>query len=429
MTKRTSDAMVPDTAQGEFAAHWRVVAASSVGMGVGLTMFSLVQSLFVNPMQAEFGWSRGDIANATGAVFLGALSAPLVGQAIDRLGVRRVVFASMLGTALGFVALAMIAPAIWTYYAAFAFLVVMGAGTTPISFSRAVSTWFDKGLGLALAITLSGVSLSAFLLPPILAYVIADLGWRAGYLLLAALPLTIGLPISWLWLVERRTKAPGERTCSVGLSARAALADRRFWILGLAVTLVTMPAISLASQLAPLLTDKGFSASIAAQLLSVFAVAVLGGRLVVGWFIDRYWAPGVAAVTLAVTSGGAFMLVGPAHDFWWTTAAVALLGIAQGAEINLIGFLIARYFGMRAFSSIYGNLNVVFGFSIAAGAVLFGHLYDLYGNYDAVLQIAGGSLLASAMTFPLLGRYPDWPEQILTNADNCPTKIGSEADS
>ncbi len=406
-------ATAPNSAIGEFAAHWRVVAASSAGMGVGLTMFSLVQSLFVNAMQAEFGWSRGDIALATGAVFLGALTAPLVGMAIDRLGVRPVVFTGMIGTALGFIALSMIGPAIWTYYAAFAFLVLVGAGTTPISFSRAISTWFDKGLGLALAITLSGVSLSALVLPPILAYVIANLGWRAGYLVLAGLPAVIGLPISWFWLVERRVRTPSEAAPVDGLSAGAALANRRFWILSLAVTLVTMPAISLASQLAPLLTDKGFSEGVAAQLLSVFAAAVLVGRIVVGQLIDRFWAPGVAAVTLAFTASGAFMLIGPAQDFWWAACAVALLGIAQGAEINLLGFLIARYFGMRAFSAIYGNLNVVFGLAIAAGAVLFGQLYDRFGSYDLALQIAGGSLLASAATFLMLGRYPDRVDELI----------------
>lgn len=396
------------SAAAEFSAHWRVVAASSVGMGVGLTMFSYVQSIFVTEMQHAFGWTRGDMAFAMAALLLGALTAPLLGWLIDRWGVRRVVLVSMACTALCLALLAAVSAAIWTYYLAFCLLIVLGSGTTPISYARAVSTWFDKGLGLALAIALSGVSLAAFVLPPVLTAVIGQFGWRAGYLFLAALPLLIGLPISALWLFER-ADAPviGAVGPPVqGMSAGQALRDRRFWIMALAITLVTVPAISLASQLQPLLTDKGFSPATAASLLSLFALSVLAGRIVIGQLFDRFWAPGVACGILLISSIGAFLLIGPGGSYGACALSLMLLGMAQGAEINLQGFLIARYFGMRSFSAIYGNLNVVFGLAIAAGAVMFGKLYDLYGNYDLGLRIGGCFLIGSALLFPMMGRYP-----------------------
>jgi predicted MFS family arabinose efflux permease len=401
--------MAERAAGAEFAAHWRVVAASSLGMGVGLTMFSFIQSIFVSEMQRAFGWSRGDMAFAMAGLLIGALTAPLLGMLIDRYGVRPVVLVSMTCSGLCFALLAAINAHIWTYYLAFNLLIVLGSGTTPISYARAVSSWFDKGLGLALAVALSGVSVTAFLLPPLLTAVIAAYGWRAGYLFLALLPLLIGVPITWFWLFERA--APDKhapRPAETGVSAAQALRDRRFWIMALAVTLVTVPAISLSSQLQPLLTDKGFSPATAANLLSLFALSVLAGRIVIGQLFDRFWAPGVACATLAVASGGAFLLIGPGGSFGVCALSLMLLGIAQGAEINLLAFLIARYFGTRSFSAIYGNLNVVFGLSIAAGAVMFGKLYDTYGNYDLGLRIAGWFLLGSAALFPLMGRYPEW---------------------
>lgn len=405
------------TALQEFSSHWRIVAASSLGMGVGLTMFSFLQSLFVTEMQSAFGWSRGDIALAMAALLLGALTAPIVGAAIDRFGARRVILISTFATAISFASLSLVTAQIWTYYLCFTVLVLVGAGTTPISYTRAVSTWFDKGLGLAIAIALSGVSLTAFLLPPVLTEVIAYYGWRAGYLFLAALPLLFGLPVIYFWLFERHgPRAVSTDTPQFGITAKAALKDRRFWIMCLAITLVTVPAISMTSQLQPLLTDKGFSNRDAAQLMSIFAISVLFGRLLVGRLMDMFWAPGIAFVILAVTSSGAFLLIGPSVSFAAAAFSLMLLGVAQGAEINLLAFLIARYFGTRAFSAIYGNVNVVFGLAIAAGAVMFGELYDIYSNYDLALQISGFFLIGSAVLFLMMGRYPDWAQDEPANA-------------
>lgn len=390
----------------EFAAHWRVVVAASSGMAVSLAMFNVVQSLFVKEMQTSFGWSRGDISLALAALIPAALTAPLVGRAIDRYGVRRVVFLCTIGMSMAALGLACITSAIWTYYLAFTMLLLLGAGTTPISYTRVVSTWFRKGLGLAIGITLSGLSITAFVMPPFLTYIIATYGWRAGYAVLAILPIMIGLPTAYFWLHERQNAQNDTPIDEDGLTAMQALKSSRFWIMCIAISLVSVPAISLSTQLQPLLTDKGFNDNSAAFLLSIFGVAVLVGRLIVGRLIDRYWAPGIACITLLLTSGGAFMLIGAKQDFTLAALSLTMLGFAQAAEVNLLAFLIARYFGTRHFSAIYGNINIFFGLSIAAGAIMFGKLYDSDHNYDRGLAIAGGCLIASGLLFPLMGRYP-----------------------
>jgi MFS family permease len=401
-------------ADSEFAGGWRAVAAGAVGMGTGVTMFSYLQSMFVTDMQEAFGWTRGEINLAMGVILIAALVAPLVGMAIDRIGVRPIVFFSTIATSAAFAALSAITADITSYYLAFGALILLGAGTTPITYTRAISSWFDKQLGIALAIALSGVSITALILPPILDQVIDTFGWRAGYGFLALLPLLLAMPTTWFWLHERaRPRTPlSAAEQSSGLSATEALMDRRFWIMAVAISFVTVPAIALATQLQPLLTDKGFTATEAAWLLSVFATAVLLGRVGFGLLIDRFWAPGMACGTLLAASVGTKLLMGGTADFAIAATGLVLLGIAQGAELNLLAYLIARYFGLRAFATIFGYINVIFGFAIAAGAVVIGQLYDAYGNYDLALGLCGGCLLGSAILFPLMGRYPEpWEGQ------------------
>jgi MFS family permease len=399
----------PQTLREEFAAHWRVLIASTLGVAFGVSMFSFLISIFTDPLHASFGWSREAITNGAAGLLLGALTAPLVGLAIERFGVRPVVFVCGIATSACFVALSLLGPNIWGFYIALNVLFVVGGGTTPISFAWAISSWFRKGLGLALAITLSGVSVSGFILPPILSPIIAHQGWRAGFLFLAAVPFFTYLPIAWFWLRERaRTGPVANPEAASGVSLGGALGSTRFWVMAAAIALVTMPALSIMSVLGPLLADRGFSPETAAWLISGLAVSVLIGRLIVGYLSDRLWAPGVAAIVLIVASAGPFLLRDAHGAVGQALFALVLIGLAQGAEINLLAFLIARYFGNRHFSSIYGAINVVFGMAIAAGVISFAMLYHADGNYDRALVVAGVCLIVSGLLFPLMGRYPQF---------------------
>ena len=399
---------IPANAREEFAAHWRVVAAATIGVAFGISSFSFVMSQFVDPMRASFGWSREAITNGAAGLLLGALTAPLVGMAIDRWGVRRVVFVSSMLSSLAFMGLAALGSSIWGYYITLNILFIVGGGITPISYARAIASWFRHGLGLALAIVLSGVSLAGFILPPILAEIIHAFGWRAGYVFMGLLPVVVALPLSAAWLRERALDAAMPRDDLPGLPLGMALRTRAFWVMTLAVALVTMPALSIMSVLEPLLTDRGFTPGTAAWLISVLALAVLAGRLVVGVLFDRFWAPGVAAMVLIGTAAGPVILLSAHGDPARAAFALALIGVAQATEINLLAFLIARYFGDRAFASIYGAINVVFGMAIAAGVIAFGALYAAHKSYDMALMLASGCLLASGLLFPLMGRYPGW---------------------
>ena len=153
------------------------------------------------------------------------------------------------------------------------------------------------------------------------------------------------------------------------------------------------------------LTDRGLSPSQAATIQGIMGAAIIIGRIGVGHLVDRHWAPGVAAVVLSLPMFGSLLLYGN-PPYWTTVLAVILIGLAAGAELDLMSFLTARYFGVLHYSKIYSLLYS--GLAICGGSapMLFAHLYDLNGSYAQSFLMGGAFFLISALLMLLLGRYP-----------------------
>jgi len=129
--------------------------------------------------------------------------------------------------------------------------------------------------------------------------------------------------------------------------------------------------------------------------------------VVVGYLVDRLWAPGVAAVALALPALGCGLLNGVgAGDTALLVAGVMLIGIGSGAEFDVAAFLMSRYFGLRDYGRLFG---VHLGLITAASTLapwLFGQLYRSTGNYDAMLVVCGVVFLGGGLVLLALGRYP-----------------------
>lgn len=390
----------------EWRAGWPVVLSSAFGIGTGAALYQYVSSLFIGPAEAELGWSRGDFALIGATPLIGALSAPLIGRAADRFGVRPVAIIATITIAFAFFGLSRqsgsVAEAVgWMLLLGFAV-----PGTTGIVYSRAVTGWFSANRGLALGLMSSGISIGALLATPFIAWAIAEGGFRGGYLGLAALALLVGFPAILLGLHERRLPSPVPAVASDDIvdampaeapapPLTALLTTRRFWLLAAVMFLVNIPSSGILTQLTPLLTDKGLDRETAALLLSLYALSVLVGRIGIGWLFDRMPAPRVAAaVTLVAAFGCLAFHTGTPAAFVY--AGVVTVGLMQGAETDVLAYFVSRLFDHRRFGSIYG-LQVTGGMTgTAIGIIGFGQLYDQFGGYDQVLLIGAAMLMAVA---------------------------------
>jgi predicted MFS family arabinose efflux permease len=154
----------------------------------------------------------------------------------------------------------------------------------------------------------------------------------------------------------------------------------------------------------PLLTDRGASVALATSMLSAVGLASIVGRLLCGYLADRLFAPTVAAGFFVLPCVGIYLLIIAAHGGWPLIAAVTL-GLALGCEIDMIGFLTARYFGLRRFGELYGYLFAVFAAGSALGPYLMGVAFDAFHSYNPALAGFVAALLFATLLISRLGGY------------------------
>lgn len=391
----------------ELRLHWPIVLACAIGMGAGTAGIPFYTvGLFVEPLQVEFGWSRAQVQGWFSLILLsGLICVPISGWLMDRVGVRWVALPSLLLVALVYAVTGLYTNSLAVFYALAVLLAIAGAGTSPLTWTRAVNGWFDKQRGLALGITLTGTGVAAFLAPMYVSEVIERSDWRTAYLALGAVAL-VALPLVALVLREP-TAAEANVSAKSGATLREALSDRRFWLIAVAFFLIAAGIAGAISNLFPLLRDAGKSAAEASKLMGLIGLSVIGGRLLAGFLLDRFWGPAVAAVMLSLPALSAFVLAQPAPADALLPFAIVLLGLAAGAEFDFIAFLTSRYFGLLHYGKIYGLQFAAFSAGAALAAPTFALVHDSQGSYALAFYTAAVFFLIGAGLLLLLGPYSD----------------------
>jgi MFS family permease len=371
---------------------------------------------FVVAIVRETDWSRGQVQfGFTIMSLMAIITAPTIGWLVDRFGARIVALTSLFGFLLGCAVLAMTGTSIFSYYVGWVLLAILAAGTLPITWTSVINEWFVENRGLALGLTLSGTGIAASLAPAYASGLITDYGWRSAYLLLALSVLAIGLPVVYLFFrspesTEQISSNPlnhGAESES-GLSLSEALSGYHFWIIAFSIFCVAGSIAGLITNIVPLLTDRNFSVAEASGFTGLIGVSVITGRLLIGYLIDRFWAPLIAAIFLSTPGIGALLLIGSSLEPLWISVSVILIGLAAGAEVDLFAYLTSRYFGLKRYGSIYGVVFMVFSVSAGLAPAVFGFSFDLYGSYDLIFPIAAVLSIIGGLAMLLLGAYPDF---------------------
>lgn len=378
---------------------WALVAGSAATLTVSLgpvVQFSF--AVFVKPLAKALGADRGTISPAPAlALLMVAISTPIVGLLTDRYSLRRIVLISIPLTALGLASLGAVARTPWAFIALYCLTGMVATGYTTVPFAKAVSARFQARRGLALGVTMAGIGIGATLVPAFTQSLIAAYGWRIAYFGLAGLVLAVAFPASFLTLPRRQNSAAESSAVRRGSTANEALRDPVFWKVGVAFLLVALASAGVMAHLVALLTDRGVSAAQAAAAISVGGVAMIFGRLLSGFLLDRVFAPFVVLGFFTAPLAGLVVLLasGAAGPAW---IATVLVGLGLGAEVDLIAYLVSRYMGQRAFGTIYGYVFTLFMVGNAVGPVAMGVSFAQTGSYRlSIMLFAAGLALACAL--------------------------------
>lgn len=251
------------------------------------------------------------------------------------------------------------------------------------------------------------------MLPLLITWSVSTWGWQAGFISLSVLPVAIALPLTLRWLMPvssrngaKAAEQPKAQQESGGILLSEALRSWRFWVCNLSMTLVVACVVGLVTNIIPLLQDRGLSAVEAGQIFSAFGISLILGRLVVGYLIDRLWAPGVAAVALMMPALACLIFAMATNNTALYILATLLVGIGAGAEFDIAAFLIARYFGMRDYGRLFGIHLGLITAGAAAAPLLFGALYSLTGDYSGLLTFSTACFIIGPLMLLSLGSYP-----------------------
>ncbi len=406
--------------KSEFHIGYKALIGAMIGAGCGLSSISFyTHSVFANAIASNTGWSRGDVQLGVSIMILMAIiTAPLVGSLIDRFGARIIGLISIPLYSLS-MSLFFFVEDLISYYIAWTFMSILAAGTLPITWTKIVNAWFNRKRGLALGLTLAGTGIAATFGPTYVSWLISEFGWRLSYLILSLTVIIIAFPTVFYLFKEPDSGKPAllagdntEHNINVSVSVFEALLGYRFWVMGIALIFAAAGISGLITSSVPILVDKGLSASEAAQYAGLIGLSVIAGRLLVGVLLDYFWAPLIAAIFLTAPIFTSLIFSSNLESGFAISLSMIILGLAAGAELDLLAFLVSRYFGLLDYGKLYGGQYIFFSIGAGLAPAVFGKAFDIFGNYDLALNLVAISSIASGLLLLTLGSYPEARERI-----------------
>ena len=392
---------------------WIVLVAVTVCMMASSGLRS-VFGVYIKPLEAEFGWTRGALSGvaAISLLLLGA-AGPFAGRLADRWGPRRVIVLSLIMLGGGSIGAAAV-HTLWQLYVTTGLLMGVGAGGLGLATgSVIVSRWFEARRGLAIGIAAGGMSAGQLVVIPLAAALVVAFGWRASVLWLGVAVLAVVVPLAF-WLIRNDPAARGVQPYgATGASVSAAAgarAERRvgvveaaghpqFWLLmgTFFVCGYTTNGMVL-THFMPHALDHSFTELQASTALGIMGAMNVLGTIGSGWVCDRFGRRGPLATYYFLRGISLIFLV-----YMWNTPSLhlwaAIYGLNYISTVPPTTTLTASIFGRYSVGELSGWIFFAHQVGAALGAAVAGWVFEIYGSYGPAFISAGLlGLLAAVLT-------------------------------
>ncbi|NNC99664.1 MAG: MFS transporter [Gammaproteobacteria bacterium] len=396
----------------EFREGWGTLVAAVIGTMCGLiTITNYTQGFFVGPVTQEFGWTPPQFfLGFTVMMCTGLITAPLVGSLAQKYGLKKLGMLGLIGHAIAYFLISLNNGNFIFWLLSWAMLSLLASASLPIIWTAALNGFFKKHRGKAIGITMAGTGIGAFLLPPIVEGIITAYGWRTAYQALGVGALVISLPIVFFLFKQKKGEEVDKgdsANAGWGITRSEALRTPKFWILSAVLFSTVIVVVGLLSNFERIMAGEGLDRATIAGIASIMGITVIFGRLGVGILVDKFWAPAVACVFFALPAIGMYLLLGSEVSYSTAVVVAICIGLAAGAELDMMAYLTGRYFGPRHYPAIFGGIYAAFTVSAGIAPVIFGSSAESRGGYDHILTISIGLLILSMVLFLLLGKYPE----------------------
>lgn len=401
----------PMSAAQEWRQYWFLPFVAALGYSTAV-LSSYGLGPFVEPLQEEFGWSRASISFGLTIVGLSgaAFSIPL-GMLVDRYGPRRLALIGIVAMPAAFALLGTATGTLANWFLLWSILAAANLFLQNTIWVTAVSSRFEASRGMAMAITLSGGSLTSTAIPLIATAFIENANWRMAFFGVGGVWFVVAFPLILLFFRGAHDSGPKEQRSQKrasadlpGLSLSQALRTRQFYQLVAASGFYAFAGIGTIAHFVPILTDSGATPMGAAGIAALIGIFSLIGRLSTGFLLDRFSARyiGAAAFLLPVVSCVLLIFDGgnPASQM----ASSIMFGFTLGAEIDVIAYLAARHFGLKNYGVLFGSMTAALAVGTALGPLAAGGAFDVYGSYAQFLMLTGTLMAVSSVAIVTLGK-------------------------
>ena len=392
---------------------WWIVLAGFLNLffSVGIIYYGF--PVFYPSMVDSLGFTRSQLTQGflLGFVFAGLLFGLFAGALIDRLGSRQVIRIGIWCVGVPLILMGSMTR-LWQYYLLCIAEVLGYVLTGPIPNQVLISSWFRVKRGRAMGTAYLGLGVGGAISPLLINSLIQNFGWRHSFEIIGALILLVLFPVSQ-WVTcsspcelnllpdgilpteSANDVASGEGKSGIGVGVTRAVRSSNFWLIVAGCTL-TIGAIGAVTQhLILVLVGKGYSLRSASHVSSVLLASSLAGRVIVGYFADRYSRKNVMALFyLILALAIPLLVVAERPAAVWTFAL--LYGFAMGADYMLIPLVTADCFGLSALGKILSL--IIMGYSVGQWFApwLTGRIFDIRHTYNLAWVIMSAAAAVGA---------------------------------
>jgi len=394
---------------------WIVVAICFVALSFTFGARSSV-SMVLPIWTQELGWSATQVSTGASLVLvMMALGSPVAGNLMDRFGARIVMACGLLALALGVGATSYVSDATY-YYILFG--VVGGVGWASVSIpmtTAAISGYFVKFRGLAIGIGVSGASGGQLPILTLLGIMIAALGWRQSYQILAVVMAAMAVLV--LLRFRPPIDDPEDRTEMPAAPDKDALIDRLRFLFANRTFVLLLGAFSLCGfttagvidvYFIPYAISCGFTLVEGSAAYGVHGLGNLAGVVLFSWMADHVNRPRLLASMFFLRAAAFVLLLFISVDISVMFVFAAIFGILNFATFPVIANIVATHIGVRIIGLTLGLLFGGHSLGAAIGVVIGGWMFDISARYDFVWWLSV-ALAAMAGVFAILVRETRQP--------------------
>lgn len=349
--------------------------------------------------QAELGWSASFISGvAASALIVMAMTAPMAGLLVDRVGARAALSTGLALIAVGAATVAYTSSPI-VFAIGFGGIAAIGYGIVALhTVSTAVALVYERNRGLATGVATSGSTAGQLLVVPLVAFLLTTLSWRwsfGGLAMMAA----IGALAVLIMLPRPAASGTGRQGSSLSnlrMLARSPVYHLLFWSFMLC-GFTTGGVIE--THLLPFSSFCGFPPLPSATAYGVLSAVNLGGMILAGYLSDRVDKVFLLAAIYALRAATFVILIMlPDLTIEWLFLFAIAFGVVDYSTVPVTAGLVASRLGVKVMGLAMGLLSGGHALGAAAGAFVGGYLFDGFGNYGTVWYMAAAlSALAAVL--------------------------------